>query len=86
MLRHGQLIVVDCQPSADRDVAAAQHQAWRQHLQRSYSRAKSDGFLRAWAREDVYVPLEAELELMRRAALTPVVVWRKGPFAVIRSV
>jgi len=83
--RGGQLIVVDCQPASDPAIAAQQVDAWRRHLRRRYPRAKADGFLRAWSREDVYVPLEAELTLMRRARLKPEVVWRKGAFAVVRA-
>ena len=85
LIRRGQLIVVDCQPAADRRIAAQQFEAWRRHLRRSYSRSKADGFLRAWSKEDVYVPLDAELALMRGAGLRPELLWRKGAFAVIRA-
>jgi ubiquinone/menaquinone biosynthesis C-methylase UbiE len=85
LARRGQLIVVDCQPASDRGLAAAQHGEWRRHLERRYTRVKAEGFLRAWSKEDVYVPLDVELELMRGAALQPEVVWRKGAFAVIRA-
>ena len=81
----GQLIVVDCQPASNSRVADAQRAAWRRHLQRTYTRAKGDSFLRAWAKEDAYVPLAAELELMERAGLKPDVIWRRGAFAVIRA-
>lgn len=83
--RGGQLIVVDCQPASDRRVASAQRDFWRRHLQRTYTRAVGDGFLRAWSKEDTYVPLEAELGLMRRAGFGVEVIWRKGPFAVVRA-
>lgn len=85
LARGGLLIVVDCQPSLDRRLAAAQQDAWRAHLRQSYTRAKADGFLRAWSREDVYVPLDTEIGLMRGAGLTPEVIWRKGAFAVLRA-
>ena len=85
LARGGQLIVVDCQPAADRLLASVQHSAWRSHLRRAYSPAKADGYLRAWSKEDVYLPLDAELDLMRRARLTPEVIWRKGAFAVIEA-
>jgi ubiquinone/menaquinone biosynthesis C-methylase UbiE len=81
----GELIVVDCQPSRDRSIAADQRRAWRRHLERSYSSQKAAAFLRAWSKEDVYIPLETELDLMRRAGLKPDVIWRKGAFAVIRA-
>jgi SAM-dependent methyltransferase len=85
LTRGGQLVVVDCQPSADRRIADDQHLAWRRHLERTYTHAQAAGFLRAWAKEDVYVPLDVELGLMRDAGLAPEVVWRKGAFAVIRA-
>ena len=81
----GVLVVVDCQPAGDRRVATLQRDAWRRHLRRTYSRARADGFLRVWSKEDVYVPLDAELALMRGARLRPEVIWRKGAFAVIRA-
>lgn len=85
LTRGGQLIIVDCQPASDARVAATQREAWRQHLQRAYTRAKGDGFLRAWSKEDTYVPLAEELDLMRRGGLPAEVIWRKGMFAVIRA-
>ncbi len=83
--RGGQVIVVDCQPAANRRIAGDQRDAWRAHLRRSYSPAAADRFLRAWAKEDVYVPLDAELSLMRGAGFVPDVVWRKGAFAVVTA-
>ena len=85
LARRGQLLVVDCQPASERGLASAQHDAWRVHLRRRYSPAKADGLLRAWSKEDVYVPLDAELALMRRAGLRPEVIWRKGAFAVVQA-
>ena len=85
LVRGGQLILVDCQPSHDRRLATTQLTAWRAHLRRSYPTARADGFLRAWSQEDVYLSLDAEMRLMRGAGLTPEVIWRKGAFAVIRA-
>jgi len=85
LARGGQLIVVDCQPAADRRLASDQRDAWRRNLRRSYSRVRAEGYLRAGAKEDVYVPLDAELALMGAAGLRPEVMWRKGAFAVIRA-
>jgi ubiquinone/menaquinone biosynthesis C-methylase UbiE len=82
----GRLIVVDCMPAPSRDLADDQRDAWRRHLRRSYRGTTADRFLRAWSKEDVYVPLDVELDLMRRAALAPEIVWRKGAFAVIRAI
>jgi ubiquinone/menaquinone biosynthesis C-methylase UbiE len=85
IVRGGQLLVVDCQPASDAELAAAQRSAWLRHLQRSYTRAKAAGYLRAWSKDDVYVPLDTELDLMKRANLRPEVIWRKDAFAVIRA-
>ena len=41
--------------------------------------------LEAWSGEDVYVPLDAELELMRRSGFRVEVLWRRGAFAVLRA-
>lgn len=83
--RHGRLITVDCQPSARPDLAEMQRRAWTAHLERSYSRRKAASLLRAWSHEDVYVPLEAEMSLMKNAGFRVDVLWRKGPFAVLRA-
>jgi ubiquinone/menaquinone biosynthesis C-methylase UbiE len=81
----GRLLIVDCAPAIDRGLRAAQRDAWLAHLRRSYSRAEAGRLLAAWAREDVYVPLETELALLRRSGLRPDVVWRRGGFAVIAA-
>ena len=81
--RRGVFISVDCQPASDRSVAAAQREAWLAHLERTYSSREAKGYLRAWSHEDTYVPLDAELLLMRRVGLSPEILWRKGAFAVL---
>ena len=52
-------------------------------MRTSYAPAEARALLRAWAREDVYVPLEAELTLLRGAGFRVEVVWRRDAFAVI---
>lgn len=81
--RRGVVISVDCHPASDRRTAMTQHEAWRQHLERSYGAQAARRFLHAWADEDTYVPLDAELRLMRRGGLKTDVLWRKGAFAVL---
>ncbi|HEY6986381.1 MAG TPA: class I SAM-dependent methyltransferase [Rhodanobacteraceae bacterium] len=81
----GRLIIVDCAPALDRALRSAQRSAWLAHLRRAYSPAKARGLLAAWSREDTYVPLEIELNLLRRGGLRPDVLWRRGAFAVIVS-
>jgi ubiquinone/menaquinone biosynthesis C-methylase UbiE len=83
--RDGALVVVDCHPAADPVVARGQFDAWQRHLRRAYSPPKSAALLAAWALEDVYVPLDAELDLMRRSGFRVEVIWRKGSFAVLRG-
>lgn len=79
----GVFISVDCQPAANSGLARKQHEAWRTHLLSSYTRKEAAALLAAWAREDTYVPLQAELELLRGNGLKPELLWRKGAFAVI---
>jgi ubiquinone/menaquinone biosynthesis C-methylase UbiE len=81
----GRLILVDCEPASDRALRAAQREAWLAHLRRAYAPAKARGLLAAWSHEDVYVPLESELTLLRESGLRPEVAWRRGAFAVIAA-
>jgi tRNA (cmo5U34)-methyltransferase len=79
----GRLIVVDCQPSGERMLARAQRERWLAHLERSYSTREGLRYLKTWAREDVYVPIDAELTLIREAGFRGEVLWRRGAFAVL---
>lgn len=81
----GRLVIVDCQPAADRSLRTAQRAAWLAHLRTSYPPAKARGLLADWSKEDVYVTLEAELMMMRRAGLRPEIAWRRNAFAVIAA-
>jgi ubiquinone/menaquinone biosynthesis C-methylase UbiE len=81
--RGGRLVTVDCQPAMHRALARTQGEAWLAHLRRHYSRSRAEGLLAAWAGEDTYVPLEAEIELMNRGGFRVEVLWRKGAFAVL---
>lgn len=83
--RRGCLISVDCQPSDRVAIRAWQRHAWLTHLRRAYSARKAEGLLRAWAREDVYVPLEVEIGLLEAAGFEVDVLWRKGAFAVLKA-
>ena len=83
-LRPGGLLVsADCHPAADRARWTAQRHAWKSHLRDAYGAAKAEAFLRAWAHEDVYVPLDAELWLLRQAGFSVDVAWRREAFAVV---
>ena len=81
--RGGVLVTADCAPSADARLAAAQQDAWRQHMLRSYSAREVDEYFAAWSDEDVYMPIETELSLLTRTGFSPHVAWRRGPFVVI---
>jgi len=79
----GVFISVDCQPAANRGLAREQHRQWKSHLLSSYPGKQAAALLASWAHEDTYVPLQAELDLLRRSGLKPEVLWRKGAFAVL---
>jgi tRNA (cmo5U34)-methyltransferase len=83
--RGGALIIVDCEPAADRRVRRAQFDDWRTHLRNAYSPAAARGLLRAWSHEDVYVPLDAELGLLGQSGFRVEILWRRGAFAVLRA-
>jgi hypothetical protein len=84
--RRGRLISVDAQPARDPSIRRAQRAAWLAHLQRAYRPRQAAALLAAWAIEDVYVPLEAEIDLMTQAGFAVEVLWRKGAFAVLLGV
>jgi tRNA (cmo5U34)-methyltransferase len=80
----GTFVSADCHPSGDAARWAAQRRAWLAHLRRAYSAREASALLAAWGREDVYVPLDAELALLERAGFRKIdVIWRRGAFAVI---
>ncbi len=79
----GMLVSADCATAANPRQRALDRAAWRAHLERHYSRAHADRYLRAWAREDVYLTLDEELDLMARAGFRVDVAWRRRSFAVI---
>jgi len=81
----GVLITVDCQPALDRGLRRTQFDRWLEHLRGAYSPAESRRLFRSWADEDVYVPLDVELELLRGAGFRTEILWRHDAFAVIRS-
>jgi tRNA (cmo5U34)-methyltransferase len=79
----GLLIIADCCVSRDRGQRARDRDAWRAHLQKSYSRPRAEGFLRAWAKEDVYFSLADEMSLLDRAGFSVDIRWRRRAFAVL---
>jgi trans-aconitate methyltransferase len=79
----GLFIIVDCHPASARTLARRQRDAWRAHLRGTYAPPEADALLEAWKKEDVYVPLDAEMALLRGAGFAVEIVWRNGSFAVI---
>lgn len=83
-LRRGGLFVsADCFVATDRQQRARDRAAWRAHLEQSYGPRRAEGFLRAWAKEDVYFSLADEIALLERAGFTVDVRWRRRAFAVV---
>ncbi|MBI2535829.1 MAG: class I SAM-dependent methyltransferase [Gemmatimonadetes bacterium] len=56
---------------------------WRAHLRQWYSAREARAFFAAWAREDRYLPLELEVELLESVGLRVDVPWRRAPFGVV---
>lgn len=79
----GVVVSGDCHPSGVESLAAAQKRAWVAHLARWYGETQARRYLTAWAKDDTYVPLEQETDLMRRAGFRVDVAWRRGAFAVL---
>jgi SAM-dependent methyltransferase len=81
--RGGVLVSADCCLAAAPPLQREDRLFWRTHLERTYGRRGAERFLRAWAREDVYLPLEQEISIMRDAGFDVDVVWRLRSFAVV---
>jgi len=81
--RGGQFLNVDCQPAREKHLARRQFEAWKAHLMRVYSERQAEDFLAAWSQEDVYFPLDAEMQLMQDADFAIEILWRKDAFAVL---
>jgi hypothetical protein len=84
--RGGALVNADCCVASTEPLRLRGRRAWRAHLEREYSRARAEAFLRAWAKEDFYLTLEEELTLLRDAGFSPDVAWRRDAFAVVTAV
>lgn len=81
--RGGMLVSADCSLASAKQLQQSDRAAWLAHLQERYSRAKSAGYLRAWAKEDVYFTLDREVELMTAAGFRVEIAFRKTCFAVV---
>ncbi len=56
---------------------------WRAHMRRWYSAREVRAFFDAWAKEDRYLPLALEVELLESAGYQVDVPWRRAPFGVV---
>lgn len=81
----GMLVDADCIVAADPALRARHHDLWRRHLAASHGPAGARRFLRAWAGEDTYFPLDLEMSLLREAGFVVDVAWRKDGFAVLAA-
>jgi trans-aconitate methyltransferase len=81
--RGGQLINVDCQPAREKRLANRQFAAWKTHLRSTYNGGQAEDYLAAWAEEDFYLPLDAEIALMCESGFRVEILWRKDAFAVL---
>jgi tRNA (cmo5U34)-methyltransferase len=81
----GLLLSVDSQPASDTSVKRVQFEEWLAHLRRAYTPSRSKAIFKSWSFEDVYVPLDAEIGLMRSAGFRVELLWRRGAFSVIRG-
>ena len=81
--RGGVIVSADCFLASSPRLRAVDRRAWRSHLARHYGPRQAEAYLRAWAREDVYVPLDEEIDLVRAAGFTVDVPWRRNSFAVL---
>lgn len=61
----------------------AEMDTWRAHLRKWYSARETRAFFAAWAREDRYLPLALEVELLESAGFRVDVPWRRAPFGVV---
>jgi tRNA (cmo5U34)-methyltransferase len=81
----GVFVSVDSQPARDAGVRRVQLDEWHAHLRRCYTAREAKTIFTSWSHEDVYVPLDAELAMLRAAGFRAELLWRRGAFAVIRA-
>lgn len=81
--RGGVLVSADCFPASSPRLRAVDRDAWRAHLEHHYRPRQAEAYLRAWGREDVYLPLDEEIDLVRAAGFAVDVPWRRHSFAVV---
>lgn len=83
LTRGGLIVSADCCLAATAALQKNHRVGWLAHLRQNYSPARAEGFLSAWAKEDVYFTLEQEMALLKRAGFKAEVAFRKNCFAVV---
>jgi hypothetical protein len=83
LTRGGLIVSADCCLAATAALQKNHRAGWLAHLRQNYSPARAEGFLSAWAKEDVYFTLEQEMALLKRAGFKVEVAFRKTCFAVV---
>jgi SAM-dependent methyltransferase len=81
----GVLISADHNPPSHPRLAALARADSLDHLEASYTPSVARGYLRTWAREDHYSPLNDELSLLRRAGFHAEIAARRMAYAVIAA-
>jgi len=81
----GIFLIVDSLPASNATVKRGQLQEWLGHLGRTYTSSRSNAIFRSWSHEDVYTPLDVEIDLLRSAGFRVELLWRRGAFAVLRA-
>lgn len=82
----GMLVDADCMLAESPRLRARHHALWRDHLAATHGAAGAAKFLRAWAGEDAYFPIDVETALLRKAGFAVDVAWRRASFAVVAAV
>ncbi|MSO53366.1 MAG: class I SAM-dependent methyltransferase [Acidobacteria bacterium] len=83
LTRGGLIVSADCCLASTAALQKNHRAGWLAHLRQNYSPARAEGFLSAWAKEDVYFTLEQEMALLKRAGFKVEVAFRKTCFAVV---
>lgn len=83
LTRGGLIVSADCCLASTAALQKNHRAGWLAHLRQNYSPARAEGFLSAWAKEDVYFTLEQEIALLKRAGFKVEVAFRKTCFAVV---
>lgn len=79
----GALLMADCFPPSQVNLAEEGWAAWLRHLEGHYDAGEARGFLEAWSEEDTHFSLAEELSWLGEVGFGAEVVWRKDLFAVI---